>query len=211
MRKDGHGRAADPDTPYFPTYEELASDLLEGMERVGLVVQDVGHELEPSTGERTFQCTLRLPGSEPPHRYLATVHFHWDALLTYLGTYGPGSECDLYHDDDEACTHRQPHPAIELVTEYDLGDGGYALRELGEVQAWIDTVEGLLARAVPVEDGRVVHLGLTVREGTIWVDRFAAEQVWYLDLTEAPDLTAVCTTIQATLKATPALADRLPL
>jgi hypothetical protein len=211
VRRDGRGSDEEREVPYFPTYEEIASEVLEGMERAGLVVQDVGHDLEPSTGERTFQCSVRLPTSDPPHRYLATIHFHWDALLTYLGTYGQGSECDLYHEEDEPCVHHQARPAVELVSEYDLGDGGYALRELSEVSAWIDTVEGLLARSLPAQEGRVVRLGLTVREGTIWVDRFAAEQVWYLDLTDPPDLDPVCQTVQATLKVTPALADRLPL
>ena len=213
MRRDGSARDQEEDIPYFPTYEEIASELLEGLEVAGLLVQDVGHELEPSTGERTFQCVVRLPSSDPPHRYLGTMHFHWDALLTYVGTYGPGSECDLYHDDDEPCSHggAQPHPGVELVAEYDLGDGGYELRELGEVQAWIDTVETLLARALPPQDGRVVHLGLAIRDGKIWVDRFVAEQAWYLDLSESPDLTLICRAVEATLKVTPSLADRLPL
>jgi hypothetical protein len=203
--------ARDEGDSYFPTYEELAAEVLDGLERADLVVQDVGHELEPSTGERTFQCSVRLPASEPPHRYLASLHFHWDALLTYVGTYGPGSECELYHEDDEECSHQHPHPAVELVAEFDLGDGGYALRELGEVQAWIETVEGLLARSLPSQEGRVVRVGLTVKDGTAWVDRFAAEQVWYLDLSEPPDLAPICETIQATLRVTPSLADRLPL
>jgi hypothetical protein len=211
VKREGQG--SEVEGPYFPTYEEVASDLLDALERAHLVVQGVGHELEPSTGERTFQCTVRLPSSDPPYRYLATVHFHWDALLTYVGTYGPGSECDLYHEEEDACVHHgaHPHPGIELVTEYDLGDGSYELRELGEVQAWIDTVEGLLARALPAQEGRVVHLGLAVRDGGIWVDRFVAEQSWYLDLREAPELGPICSTIGATLKVTPALADRLPL
>ena len=46
MRRD----VRDEEDSYFPTYEELAADLLDGLERAGLVVQDVGHELEPSTG-----------------------------------------------------------------------------------------------------------------------------------------------------------------
>ena len=57
----------------------------------------MGHEIEPSSGERTFHATVRLSASEPPHRYAATLHFHWDALLTYVGTYGPASDCELYH------------------------------------------------------------------------------------------------------------------
>jgi hypothetical protein len=198
---------------YFPSYEEVAAELLEGLEKSSLVVHDVGHELEPSSGERTFHATVLLPSSEPPHRYAATLHFHWDALLTYVGTYGPGSDCELYHDDEEVCTHRQnpARPFVELVVEYDLGDGGYELRELTELHGWISTVDGLLSRSVPDQQGRMVRLGLAVREGTIWVDRFFAEQAWYLDLSEPPDFDPVCRVIASTLKATPALADRLPL
>lgn len=213
MKRDGGGDGRDKGEGYFPTYEEIAAEVLDGLEKVSLVVHDVGHELEPSSGERTFHATVRLPASEPPHRYAATVHFHWDALLTYVGTYGPGSDCELYHDEDEVCTHRRnsPRPFVELVAEYDLGDGGYELRELTELHSWIGTVDGLLARAVPDQEGRAIRLGLAVREGGIFVDRFHAEQAWYLDLGEPPDIGQCCQVIATTLKATPALADRLPL
>ncbi|MGH7666238.1 MAG: hypothetical protein ACREN1_02855 [Candidatus Dormibacteria bacterium] len=213
MSREGEVEGRELDQGYFPTYEELAADLLDSLERVSLVVHDVGHELEPSSGERTFHATVRLPVSESPHRYAATLHFHWDALLTYVGTYGPGSDCELYHDEGVECGHRQrpPRPFVELVVEFDLGDGGYQLRELGEIQGWVSTVEGLLARAVPDQEGRTVRVGLAVRDRTIWVERFWAQQAWNIDLSQAPDLGSACQVIARTLKATPALADRLPL
>jgi hypothetical protein len=213
MKRDSGDEAKENGEGYFPTYEELAAELLEGLESRSLVVHEVGHEVEPSTGERTFHATVRLTTSEAPHRYAASLHFHWDALLTYVGTYGPGSDCELYHDEDEVCSHRQnpPRPFVELVAEYDLGDGGYELRELTELSGWIGTVEGLLGRAVPDQEGRTVRVGLSGRDGGVWVDRFHAEQAWYLDLAEPPDLDPVCQIIANTLKATPALADRLPL
>ena len=213
MKRNGGEEARDVGETYFPTYEELAAELLEGLETCSLVVHEVGHEIEPSSGERTFHATVRLATSEPPHRYAASLHFHWDALLTYVGTYGPGSDCELYHDEDEVCSHQQnpARPFVELVAEYDLGDGGYELRALTELSGWIGTVEGLLGRAVPDQEDRIVRLGLSVRQGGFWVDRFHAEQAWYLDLAEPPDLTPVCHVIANTLKATPALADRLPL
>ncbi|MGC2192129.1 MAG: hypothetical protein WA751_07325 [Candidatus Dormiibacterota bacterium] len=213
MKRDDAGEVPESPESYFPTYEELAAELLDALERSSLVVHDVGHELEPSSGERTFHASVRLPASDPPHRYAATLHFHWDALLTYIGTYGPGSDCELYHDDEEICVHRRnaPRPFVELVAEFDLGDGGYELRELSEVHGWLGTVDGLLSRAVPDQEGRTVRVGLAVRDGGIWVERFHAEQAWYLDLSEPPDLNPVCKVIARTLKATPALADRLPL
>lgn len=213
MRRGAPEPRPDGQANYFPTYEELASELLDGLEQAGLTVEDVGHEMEPSSGERTFECTARLPAREPPHRYLATLHFHWDALLTYVGTYGPGSECDLYHEDDQPCVHQDahPHPGVDLVVDFDLGDGGYELRALAEVQGWIATVEALLARAVPDQEGRVVHLDLAAHGGSMVVERFVAEQTWYLDLDQTPELTPICETIAATLRATPELADRLPL
>ncbi|MGH9075076.1 MAG: hypothetical protein ACRDZQ_13310, partial [Acidimicrobiales bacterium] len=170
MTLERGGRAGDADHPSLPTYEELAALVLEELEAQELVVEDVGHELEPSSGERTFHAVVRLAGSEPPHRYAATLHFHWDALLTFVGTYGLGVECDLYHEEGETCAHREatPHPVVELIVEYDLGEGGYQLHDLSEVQGWITTVNKVLARAAPDQDGRTVHLGLAVREGNIW-------------------------------------------
>ncbi len=204
---------ADEDAYYFPVYEELASDLLEGLERAGLVVEDINHEVEPSSGDRTFHCSVHPEAAEFPPRYQASIHFHWDALLTYLSTYGPGSECDLYHEPGEPCSHREgrPHPGVDVVVEYDLGDGGYQLAELGEVSAWFATVEDLLSRVLPDQDARVVHLHLGFREGATWVEKFTAEQSWYLDLSEPQDLEPICSMVAATLRATPALADRLPL
>lgn len=198
---------------YFPVYEEVASDLLEGLERAGLVVEDITHEVEPSSGDRTFHCAAHVGTGELQPKYQANLHFHWDALLTYLSTYGPRSECDLYHEPGEPCTHRdaRPRPGVDLVVEYDLGDGGYQLAELGEVQTWITTVEGLLARVLPEQDARVVHLNLGFREGATWVERFSAEQSWFLDLSQPRDLDPICAMVATTLRATPALADRLPL
>ncbi len=198
--------------PEFPTYEELAADLIDGLARTSLVAEDVVHELEPGTGERTFHVSVRLGQSETEERYGARLHFHWDALLTYVGVYGPGSECDLYHEEDETCSHRgRPRAFIELVAEYGLGDGGYELSELGEVDAWIQSVEGLLNRSVPDQQGRILRLELAIREGAVWVDRFFAEQSWELDLNQPADLEPICQAVAATLRATPALADRLPL
>ena len=69
MKRDGGEEARENGETYFPTYEELAAELLEGLEKCSLVVHDVGHEIEPSSGERTFHATVRLSASEPPHRY----------------------------------------------------------------------------------------------------------------------------------------------
>lgn len=197
----------------FPTYEEFAADLIEELERAQLAAEDVVHEIEPGSGERTFHISVRLGSGEAPSRYGAGLHFHWDALLTYVGVYGPGSECDLYHDEDEACAHQgiRPRPFVEVVAEYSLGAGGYQLSDLGELHSWIETVEGLLSRAVPDQEGRTVRMELAVHDGGIWVEHFFAEQSWYLSLGEQNTLSALCEVVAGTLRATPALADRLPL
>jgi len=54
-----NGAASDRPEP-FPSYEELASDLLEALDEAGLSIEDVRHELEPGAGERRFECTVRL-------------------------------------------------------------------------------------------------------------------------------------------------------
>src|SRR5207302_10159841 len=82
----------------FPSYEELAPDLLEALDGAGLTIDDVRHELEPGVGERRFECTVRLAPADPPSHYHAHLTFSWDALMTYVAAYGPGADCDLYHD-----------------------------------------------------------------------------------------------------------------
>jgi hypothetical protein len=44
----------------FPSYEELSADLIEAIDQAGLFIEDVRHHLEPSVGERRFECTVRL-------------------------------------------------------------------------------------------------------------------------------------------------------
>ena len=79
------------------------------------------------------------------------LSFTWDALLTFISAYGPGADCELYHDDDEAqdCPHQQmtPQPFVDVEAEFVLGDGGYELHDLGEVSGWVDTVQSLLSKA----------------------------------------------------------------
>jgi len=210
----GNGNGGGPgDDEYFPTYEEIASELLEALEAAGLVVHDVRHDLEPSTGERRFECTARLPGGDPPPRYYATLHFHWDALLTYVGAYGGGSECDLYHEDDTPCPHQshRPQPFVEIETHYTLGNSGYQLADLGEVPAWVTTVRELLSETFGEEEQPAVRIGLSMSGTSIHVESFYAEHAWFLDADEAPDLAPLCRQVAAVLRLTPTLADRLPL
>ena len=150
--------------PAFPSYEELSADLIEALDQAGLFIEDVRHHLEPSVGERRFECTVRLSSGEPPSRYHVHLSFVWDALLTYVAAYGAGADCDLYHDDDDAedCPHHQlpPQPFVELEAEFVLGDGGYELHDVAEVAAWVETVQELLAKVFGDEDRPSVHVGI---------------------------------------------------
>jgi len=199
----------------FPSYEELASDLLEALDEAGLSIEDVRHELEPGAGERRFECTLRLQPGEPPSRYHAHLSFVWDALMTYVAAYGPGADCDLYHDEEEQedCPHRrlQPQPFVEIEAEFVLGDGGYELQELGEVAGWLDTVQTLLGKAFPADDRPSVHVGLAALGGSVLVEKLTAEHSWLIDFDEPPDFTAMAQQVLAALRLVPQLADRLPM
>jgi len=199
----------------FPSYEELASDLLEALDEAGLSIEDVRHELEPGAGERRFECTLRLQPGEPPSRYHAHLSFVWDALLTYIAAYGPGADCDLYHDEEEEqdCPHRhlRPQPFVEIEAEFVLGDGGYELQELGEVAGWLDTVQTLLGKAFPADDRPSVHVGLAALGGSVLVEKLTAEHSWLIDFDEPPDFTAMAQQVLAALRLVPQLADRLPM
>lgn len=200
--------------PAFPSYEEFASDLLEAIDGAGLSIEDVRHHIEPGIGERRFECTVRLAG-DPPSRYHAHVSFVWDALLTFVSAYGPGADCELYHDDEEAqdCPHQQitPQPFVDVEAEFVLGDGGYELHELDEVSGWVDTVQSLLGKVFTEEDRPSVHVGVAVLGTTTLVEKLTAEHSWFLDFEKQPDLSAIAGQLDKALKSVPQLADRLPI
>jgi hypothetical protein len=199
----------------FPSYEEISADLVDALDRSGLSIEDVRHHVEPSIGERRFECTVRLSAAEPPSRYHVHLSFVWDALLTYVAAYGPGSDCELYHDDEESqdCPHRQltPQPFVEVEAEFVLGDGGYELHEVGEVSAWVDTVQGLLGKAFRDDDRPSVHIGLAALGSTTLVEKFTAEHSWLIDFERQPDFEGIARQVQSALRLIPQLADRLPI
>ena len=199
----------------FPSYEELSADLIEAIDQAGLFIEDVRHHLEPSVGERRFECTVRLSSVEPPSRYHVHLSFAWDALLTYVAAYGAGADCDLYHDDDESedCPHHQlpPQPFVELEAEFILGDGGYELHDVAEVSAWVDTVQELLAKVFRDEDRPSVHVGIASLGTTTLVEKFTAEHSWLLDFERPPDFEGIAHQVQNALRLIPQLADRLPI
>ena len=156
----------------FPSYEELSADLIEALDQAGLFIEDVRHHLEPSVGERRFECTIRLSSNEPPSRYHVHLSFVWDALLTYIAAYGAGADCDLYHDDDESedCPHHQlpPQPFVELEAEFVLGDGGYELHDVAEISSWVETVQELLAKVFRDEDRPSSTSGSPPSDRPLW-------------------------------------------
>ena len=211
----GNGSAGHDEPEPFPTYEELASDLLEALDDSGLSIEDVRHELEPGVGERRFECVVRLQSTDPPSRYHAHLSFSWDALMTYIAAYGAGADCDLYHDEEEEqdCPHRhlRPQPFVEVEAEFLLGDGGYELHDVGEVAAWIDTAQTLLAKAFPEDDRPSVHVALAALGSTVLVEKLTAEHSWLVDFETPPDLAPIARQVQAALRVVPQLADRLPI
>lgn len=198
---------------YVPNYEEFAMELLEAVSDSDLAIDDVRHETEPATGERRFMAMVRLASAEPGSSYHAHVSFAWDALLTYLTVYGPGIECELYHDDDTECIHRQlpPQPAIELEVEFILGDGGYDLQSLEEASSWLNTISVLLGKVFPDDNRPSVHIGVASSNAMLTVEKLTAEYSWIIDLSSDIDFGEIVTQIRAVLGVVPQLADRLPI
>lgn len=203
------------DIPVFPAYEEVAQGILESLDKVGLSLEDIQHDVEPSTGERTFECTVRLHPTDPPSRYHAHVRFSWDALMTYIALYGAGADCEMYHDDDDVhdCPHQHliPQPLIELEAEFILGDGGYELQDVQEATGWLETVQSVLSKAFKSDDRPSVHLGIASLGTTLLVEKFTAEYSWLLDFENTPDYDGVAEQVHAALAVVPQLADRLPI
>lgn len=199
----------------FPSYEEICQDLVDALDRSGLTVEDARHHHEPTLGERRFECTVRLAPVDPPSRYHVHLSFAWDALLTYISAYGPGADCELYHDDDEAqdCPHRQlqPQPYVEVEAEFVLGDGGYELQDVNEISGWVETVQALLNKAFHSEDKPSVHVGLAALGATQLVEKFTAEHSWIIDFENGPDFDRIGEEVRDALRLIPQLADRLPI
>jgi hypothetical protein len=79
------------------------------------------------------------------------------------------------------------------------------------VSGWVDTVQGLLAKAFPEDDRPSVHVGLAALGGTVLVEKLTAEHSWLLDFDTPPDFAAIAGQVQAALRIVPQLADRLPI
>src|SRR4029077_4199831 len=205
---------AGADRPTFPHLVGMSSGLLEAVYAAGLSIEDVRHHLEPGLGERRFECTVRLTG-DPPPRYHVHVSYTWDALLTFISAYGPGADCELYHDDDEAqdCPHQQitPQAFVDLEAEFVLGAGGSVIPDLGAVGGWGEPVQTLLGKVFSEDDKPSVHVGIAVLGTTTLVEKFTAEHSWFLDFEKQPDLTTLAKQIDTSLKLVPHLADRLPI
>jgi len=184
-------------------------------ELTGLVIEDARNEFELEIGERRFNVTVRLTEADISSRYHAHLSFSWDALLTHLSTYGPGSDCELYHEEDDEvdCPHQHltPQPFVEVEAEFSLGDGGYELHDVDEVTGWIETVQTLLGKAFPDDDRPSVHVGIAALGSVMLVEKLTAEHSWVIDFDGDPDYAGIARQVQAALRVVPQLADRLPI
>ncbi len=208
---------AGPESPadhHFLAYEDVVADIFEAVTNAGLRVDDMRHDMEPSIGERRFECTVRLDGPDAPTRYHAHISFAWDALMTFISTYGPGRECELYHDDEDLddCPHQliDPDPLAEIEVEFVLGDGGYELQNIAEVPGWVESVQQLFGTVYPDGNGPSVHVGMAVIGSATIIEKFSAEHSWLVNVSREGVFTDIAQHIVATLKIAPQLADRLP-
>ena len=159
---------------------------------------------------------IRLNPVDPPSRYYCDLTFSWDALMTYLATYGPGADCDIYHETEEeleACPHHNnmPAPVVEIEAEFVLGEGGYELQDQTEINDWLEVAQPMLDKAFEGEDKPSIHLGLASLGGVMLVEKFTAEHSWMVEFDPPPDFAGIAKTVKAMLRVIPQLADRLPI
>lgn len=204
----------DSPAPQFLAYEDIVAEIFDAATHAGLRVDDMRHDMEPSIGERRFECTVRMDTPDQSSKYHAHISFTWDALMTFVSTYGPGRECELYHDADDLddCPHQMidPDPLAEIEVEFVLGDGGYELQDIGEIPGWVESVSQLFNSVFPDNDGPSVHVGMAIIGSTTIIEKFSAEHSWLVNVAHESVFDDIARQVHAVLRIAPSLADRLP-
>lgn len=109
----------EPDAPLsYVGYEMIVGALFHAASQAGLRLFEVASTLDTTTLERRFNASC-VPQDWPhPVDLWVEVHFYWPAEYTALSLYGDEVLCDMYHDENTPCRHRQQ--TASLFTEFEV-------------------------------------------------------------------------------------------
>ena len=101
-------------------YEQFVGTFIAAAGEAGLRLFDVASTLDTTTLERRFSASCAPAEWSPPLELWAETRFFWPAEYTALSLYGDEAICDLYHEENVACKHRnrQANLFTELEIEY---------------------------------------------------------------------------------------------
>ncbi|MEA3334701.1 MAG: hypothetical protein U9R25_02255 [Chloroflexota bacterium] len=103
---------------YVP-FEQMVSTLMSSAMEAGLLAVDASNSVDTNSLIRNFEVAL-APGDWPfPPEMWAEIRFEWPVEYTVLSTTGDGIFCDLYHPDEDDCSHQLRTAQISLALEID--------------------------------------------------------------------------------------------
>ncbi len=163
-------------------YEQLVGTLIAAAGEAGLRLFDASSTLDTTTLERRFSASCAPAEWMPPLELWAETRFFWPAEYTALSLYGDEVICDLYHEENVACKHRnrQANLFTEMEIEYLLpyefvrqldSDEGVEKTARRIRQLFIDIVEHdniVAVEAKALYTGDQLHLS-SIKAGHIWV------------------------------------------
>ncbi len=109
-----------PLTSGYVGFEMVVGSLIGAANEAGLRLFEAANTLDTTTLERRFSASLVPQEWHHPVDLWAEVRFYWPAEYTALSLYGDEVICDMYHDENVPCRHRNQPASLftELEVEY---------------------------------------------------------------------------------------------
>lgn len=101
-------------------FEMVVGALISAATEAGLRLFEAASTLDTTTLERRFSASCVPQDWRHPVDLWAEMRFYWPAEYTALSLYGDEVICDMYHDENVPCRHRNQPASLftELEVEY---------------------------------------------------------------------------------------------